>query len=106
MTAPGKVLAACIACMMLLAGCRDKLSLEDATVPLALGLEVEDDKFHSYISAPVFSRDIQKKSREAGAAAQSLRQTRSRHDAQFPGAVQGRNFQVVLLGKQMLQYDD
>lgn len=105
----GKFIISVVSCILLvaLAGCAsDKTNLEDATVPLALGLDVKDKKLHYYISAPVFSKDIQKKSREGGGIAEGLRQSRNQQDAQFPGSLAGRNFQVIIVGKQLLQYKD
>ncbi|MFE0555655.1 Ger(x)C family spore germination protein [Paenibacillus sp. NPDC058910] len=101
--------AAVLGCTLLLAliGCgNDKTNLEDATVPLALGLDVIDERLHYYISAPVFTRDIQKKSRGGEGIAEGLRQSRNQQDAQFPGAVSGRNYQVIIVGKKLLQYKD
>lgn len=83
-----------------------KTNLEDATVPLALGLDVKDQKLHYYVSAPVFSKDIQKKSREAEGLAEGLRSSKNQQDAQFPGSVGGRNFQVIVVGKELLKYKD
>ncbi|WKL02185.1 hypothetical protein Q0F98_38945 [Paenibacillus amylolyticus] len=105
----GKFIISVVSCILLVApaGCAsDKTNLEDATVPLALGLDVKDKKLHYYISAPVFSKDIQKKSREGGGIAEGLRQSRNQQDAQFPGSLAGRNFQVIIVGKQLLQYKD
>jgi len=96
-----------IALLLALFGCsNDKTDLEDATVPLALGLDVIDEKLRYYISAPVFSKDISKKSREGEGIAGGLRQSRNQQDAQFSGAVSGRNYQVIIVGKQLLQYKD
>jgi len=95
------------ALFLALLGCSsDKKDLEDATVPLALGLDVRDEKLRYYISAPVFSKDIKKKSREGEGIAAGLRQSRNQQDAQFSGAVSGRNYQVIIVGKQLLQYKD
>jgi len=88
-----------------LTGCGNgKINLEDATVPLALGLDVKNQKLHYYVSAPVFSKDIQKKSREAEGIAEGLRQSKNQQDAQFPGSVAGRNYQVIIVGKELLKY--
>ncbi|MCG7381866.1 Ger(x)C family spore germination protein [Paenibacillus sp. ACRRY] len=93
--------------MCSITGCGSgKTNLEDATVPLALGLDVEDQKLHYYVSAPVFSKDIQKKSREAEGIAEGLRQSKNQQDAQFPGSVAGRNYQVIVVGKELLKYKD
>lgn len=97
----------CCTLLLALIGCgSDKTNLEDATVPLALGLDVIDGKLRYYMSAPVFSKDIQKKSREGEGIAEGLRQARNQEDAQFPGAVAFRNYQVIIVGKKLLQYKD
>ncbi|MCM3782282.1 Ger(x)C family spore germination protein [Neobacillus mesonae] len=95
----------CFVLFFMLTGCsNDKTNIDEATVPLSMGLDVIEDKLHYYISAPVFSKDIQKKSREGEGIAEGLRQSRNQQDSQFPGSVAGRNFQVVVVGQQLLQY--
>ncbi|ETT47890.1 MULTISPECIES: Ger(x)C family spore germination protein [Paenibacillus] len=69
-------------------------------------MDVKDKKLHYYKSAPVFSKDIQKKSHEGGGIAAGLRQSKNQLDAQFPGSLAGRNYQVIIVGKQLLQYKD
>jgi Ger(x)C family germination protein len=91
---------------LLLQGCNDRVNLEDVSLPLALGLDLnEKEKFQFSISAPIFSKDIKKKSREVSGTAKSLRESRSKQDSQLPGSVQGRNYQVILLGKRLLQHN-
>ncbi|MEF2967006.1 Ger(x)C family spore germination protein [Paenibacillus sp. M1] len=107
MTDSIRKVAACVAGLLflLLTGCNDKLNLEDSTVPLGLGLDIVDDKLHFYVSAPVFSKEAKKKSSEAEGAVRGLRESRSLLDAQLPGAVASRNYQVIMIGKEMLRHD-
>jgi Ger(x)C family germination protein len=87
--------------------CSDQLYLENAATPLALGMDLDkNDKFHFYGTVPVFSKNIRKKSQEIAGTAESLRQSRSFQDAQTAGTIQGRNYQVILLGRRLLQHDD
>jgi len=87
--------------------CGDQLYLENAATPLALGLDLDkNEKFHFYSSAPVFSKNIKKKSQETSGTADSLRQSKAIQDAQSSGSIQGRNYQVVLLGRHFLSYED
>ncbi|MGO4547822.1 Ger(x)C family spore germination protein [Paenibacillus sp. 2TAB23] len=103
---PVKLLAL-IAASFFLSACGDQLTLENASTPLALGLDLdENEKFHFYSSAPVFSKNIKKKSQEFSDQAETLRQSKAIQDSHSAGSVQGRNFQVILLGRHMLQYDD
>lgn len=53
-------------------------------------------KLHYYISAPVYSKDIQKKSHEGGGIAEGLRRSKNQQDSQFPGSLAGRNYQVII----------
>lgn len=88
-------------------GCSDELSLENAATPLALGIDLDkNDKFRFYITIPVFSKNINKKSQQGGGEAFTLRQSKSQQDAQTAGSVQGRNYQVLLIGKRLLEHED
>ncbi|NOU91714.1 Ger(x)C family spore germination protein [Paenibacillus sp. LMG 31456] len=90
-----------------LTGCSDRLDMEDASFPLALGLDIDaNDKFHIYVTNPVFSKNVKKKSHEISEPAHTLRQSRVQQDAHSPGVFQGRKFQVILVGKRMLQHKD
>ncbi|KQO17808.1 Ger(x)C family spore germination protein [Paenibacillus sp. Leaf72] len=95
-----------IVIMLLLSSCSDQLNLENATTPLVLGMDLDKNKkFHFYLTAPVFSNRIKKKSMEMTGTAKTLRQSRSEQDAQTAGSTQGRNYQVILLGRRMLNYE-
>lgn len=92
--------------VLLLSSCSDQLNLENATTPLVLGMDLDkNEKFHFYLTAPVFSNRIKKKSVEMTGTAKTLRQSRSEQDAQTAGSTQGRNYQVILLGRRMLNYE-
>jgi len=87
--------------------CGDQLYLENAATPLALGMDLDkNEKFHFYSSAPVFSKNIKKKSQETSGSANSLRQSKAIQDSQSSGSIQGRNYQVILLGRHFLSYED
>ncbi|ANY68447.1 hypothetical protein BBD42_19695 [Paenibacillus sp. BIHB 4019] len=91
---------------LLLASCGDQLNLENATTPLVLGMDLDkNNKFHFYLTAPVFSKNIKKKSSEMTGVAKTLRQSRSEQDAQTAGSTQGRNYQIILIGKRMLEHE-
>lgn len=90
-----------------LPGCSDELPLENAATPLALGIDLdENNKFHFYNTTPLYSKAIKKKSQESSGTAYTLRQSKSQQDAFTSGSSQGRNYQVLLIGKRLLQYED
>lgn len=87
-------------------GCNDQLDLENSTTPLALGMDLDSkDRFRFYSTSPVFSESIKKKSQETNVLAESLRQSRAGQDSQSAGATQGRNYQVILVGRRMLEHE-
>ncbi|WP_338552105.1 Ger(x)C family spore germination protein [Paenibacillus sp. KS-LC4] len=91
---------------LFLSSCSDQLNLENANIPLVLGMDLDkNEKFHFYITAPVFSNNIKKKSNELTGMAKTLRQSKAAQDAQSSGATQGRNYQVILIGKRMMNYE-
>ncbi|MGG4143356.1 Ger(x)C family spore germination protein [Paenibacillus algorifonticola] len=91
---------------LILSSCGDQLNLENATIPLLLGMDLDkNDKFHFYLTTPVFSKNIKKKSSEMIGVAKTLRQSRSEQDAQSAGSTQGRNYQIILIGKRMLEHE-
>ncbi|MCD9024965.1 Ger(x)C family spore germination protein [Cohnella silvisoli] len=100
------LLAAAIVCLIL-KGSSDQLNLEDSALPLALCLDLDqNDELHIYTSSPVFGKNIKKKTHEIDVKARALRQSRTMQNEQSPGFVQGRNVQVILIGRRMLQHKD
>lgn len=92
---------------LLISGCSDELTLENAATPLALGIDLdENDKFNYYSSTPVYSKNSKRKSQQFGDIANTLRQSKSKQDSHTSVSIQGRNFQVILIGKRLLQHED
>ncbi|RCW45476.1 Ger(x)C family spore germination protein [Paenibacillus prosopidis] len=90
-----------------LTGCSDEITLENAATPLAHGIDLDEhNKFRFYNTVPLFSKTTKKKSQENSGTAYSLRQSKAQQDAFSPGSIQGRNYQVLLIGKRLLQYED
>lgn len=95
-----------LVCLTITTSCQDQLNLEDASTPLAIGVDLnEDNQFEFHTSTPIFSKDIKKKSLEISGTTRTLRQSRAMQNAQSPGSAQGRNFQVLLVGKRLLQHE-
>ncbi len=96
-----------LACLLLipLTGCADQIDLETATVPLALGMDLDEEgRFHYFTSEPIFSSKLKKTSHESSGTSTTLRQSRERQDSQILGLTLGRNFQVTIIGKRMMQH--
>lgn len=88
-------------------GCSDRIDMEDASIPLSLGVDLgPDNKLLYYSTFPVFSINVKKKKQETEAQATTLRQSRLKQDAHSAGVFSGRNYQVFLVGKRLLQQED
>lgn len=93
--------------VLTLAACAaDRLDLEEATIPLALGIDLdENDQLLMYTSSPVFIKGPENKSLETKAAALTPRQSRAAQGAETAGLLSGKNYQVILLGGRLLQHE-
>ncbi|MEW9700011.1 Ger(x)C family spore germination protein [Paenibacillus sp. SI8] len=90
--------------LVIVTGCSDRLDLEDGTIPLLAGYDLDkNNNFLSYAVNPVFSKNIEKKTQEIGLQAQTLRQSRGEADAFTAGTFQGSKFLVNLVSKRLLQ---
>ncbi|HBZ81453.1 MULTISPECIES: Ger(x)C family spore germination protein [Brevibacillus] len=90
-----------------LSGCMDRIDLEDATITLMAGVDVnEKDELLFYLSSPVFSREAKKKSEEFGVKAESFRQARARLDEMVTGLTLSGKIQAIVLGKRLLEHPD
>ncbi|MEC0232289.1 Ger(x)C family spore germination protein [Paenibacillus alba] len=91
----------------ILPGCADRLDMEDASIPLTLGLDLgADNEPIMYSTFPVFNKSAKKKTQETYARAQTMRQSRAEQDAHSAGVFSGRNYQVFLVSKRMVQHED
>ncbi|TXK81466.1 Ger(x)C family spore germination protein [Paenibacillus sp. N3.4] len=95
------------AMIVVVPGCADRLDMEDATLALALGVDLnEENKLMMYSTSPAFSKRAKKKTLETIERAQTLRESRAKQDAFSAGVFQGRNYQVLIVGKRLLQHED
>lgn len=91
---------------LFIGGCGDKVNLEEAAVPLAAGLDLDaNNQLRFYVSNPVFgekANDVQ----QYNIPVTSLRESRSVQDAYTSGALEGRNYQVYVVGRQLLHHEN
>ncbi|MEF3308263.1 Ger(x)C family spore germination protein [Paenibacillus sp. GYB004] len=89
---------------MLLGGCYDQTNLEDITLALTLGIDVnEDNELLIYTSSPVFSKEAKQKTEDYGVKATTIRQARGRLDSMVTAMTKSGKIQSILIGKQVLE---
>lgn len=91
----------------MLAGCRDQINLEDTTLSLMVGIDLnEKNELLFYISSPVFNREAKEKSEEYGIRSSTIRESRMGFDERVTGLTQAGKIQVLVFGKKLLAHPD
>ncbi|WP_176215265.1 Ger(x)C family spore germination protein [Cytobacillus gottheilii] len=100
------LLSFCIS-TLLLSGCNDKTNIEDITMTLMLGIDLnEDNEMIIYSSNPVFDKEVSDKNEEYSVKASSLREGRGELDSLLAGTISKGKMQVLLIGKKVIQHED
>ncbi|WP_338452897.1 Ger(x)C family spore germination protein [Niallia oryzisoli] len=90
-----------------LSSCGRNIPLEDLTISLILGIDL-DDKNNLIISEsnPVFNKDAKKNIETYQLKSKSIRESRKYFDALTTGEVTAAKIQVLLIGKRVLEHED
>jgi Ger(x)C family germination protein len=90
-----------------LSGCNDKTNIEDITMTLMLGIDLnENNELIIYSSNPVFDKEVSDKNEEYSVNASSLREGRGELDSLLAGTISKGKMQVLLIGKKVLQSEN
>ncbi|CAH1213792.1 hypothetical protein PAECIP111891_04029 [Paenibacillus allorhizoplanae] len=93
--------------VVIISSCSDRLDMEDASFALLVGFDLDkENEFIVYSTSPVFSKDVEKKTRELRVKPQTNRQSREKQDSYTQGVFQGRSIQVILISKRILQQEN
>ncbi|MFS0553596.1 Ger(x)C family spore germination protein [Brevibacillus sp. 179-C9.3 HS] len=93
--------------VVMLTGCMDRINLEDATLSLMMGIDLnEKNELLFYMSSPVFSKEAKEKTEEYGVRASSTRESRMGFDEIVTALTVSGKIQIIVLGKRLLQHPD
>lgn len=96
-----------IVLVTMLPGCMDRINLEDTTLALMTGIDLnEKNELLFYMTSPVFSREAKEKSEEFGVKADTMREARFGYDRLVTALTVAGKIQVLVLGKRLLQHPD
>ncbi|WP_282938387.1 Ger(x)C family spore germination protein [Paenibacillus sp. RC67] len=102
-----QVLTGVILLTLLLSGCRDRHNLEDLTVVLILGIDVDrNNNLVFYESSPVFNKEAKDKEEEFGVKASTFHEAREVFDAMVTALSVDGKVQLILLSQRLLQRGD
>lgn len=93
--------------IVILSGCGSKAPLEDLTLALIIGIDLDDENnLVFYELNPVFSEGAKKGIESYEVKAKTIRDSRRLFNALTTGEVTAGKIQVLLLGKRVLQHGD
>lgn len=93
-----------VMCFLLLPGCYDQMILEDVSLSLMVGLDVNDsNNLVVYSQSPVFYKEAKDNLENASVISSSMRDSREKFDSILTGLTTGAKNQVLLIGKKLLE---
>ncbi|PEJ59085.1 spore gernimation protein [Bacillus sp. AFS002410] len=102
-----KKIAKCLLSVMLLiglTGCKDKINIEDITIALLWGIDIDQQgEVNIYMASPVFSKDVKEKNEQFKVKSLSLREARDIIDSRSTGITAGGKVQTVLIGRKVIE---
>ena len=94
-----------ITLILLMAGCRDRINLEDITLALMYGIDLDDNNhLIVYMSSPVFNKDVQKKDEQIKFTTKTLFYSSNQFDSAVTAMTRGGKLQTLLIGKRILDH--
>ncbi len=91
--------------MTLLAGCTDRVNVEDISIALLVGIDIDDEERLVFTSSsPVFNAPNKNQEEIVTVHAQSLRQSRQPFDATITALTRRGKLQVLLIGERVVQH--
>ncbi|OIK13007.1 spore gernimation protein [Bacillus sp. MUM 116] len=102
-----KILYCLFFSFFLITGCADQINVEDVTLSLILGLDLdEDNHLMVYMASPVFNKEAPMKEEKIAVKAYTIRNSRELFDTTVMALTSGTKTQVFLLGKRLLKQKD
>lgn len=91
--------------LLSLPGCADQMNLEDITLTLAAGIDLnEKNELVVYLSSPVFNKEARDKEEEYGVEALTFKQSRRKFDNVVTALTVAGKVQVMLIGKRVVEH--
>ncbi|MCP1307505.1 Ger(x)C family spore germination protein [Paenibacillus tyrfis] len=99
--------AALALCVAVLPGCWDQTNIENLTLALTIGLDLDEkDNLMVYMASPVFTKEAKKKNEVYGFRSKTIRTSRNKFDSVVTALTVGGKSQALLLGKRLVERAD
>ncbi|MBP1964654.1 Ger(x)C family spore germination protein [Paenibacillus aceris] len=102
-----KIMLLLMAVILLLPGCDDRMDLENISLVLMMGIDLDkDDNLVFYSSSPVFNKEAKEKNEQSKVRAITGRESRNKLDARVSALISNGKIQSILLGKRLLEHEE
>ncbi|MFF2876032.1 Ger(x)C family spore germination protein [Gottfriedia sp. NPDC057991] len=105
-----KKIAQCLLIVMLLTGltgCKDKINIEDITMALLYGIDIDEQgEVNIYMASPVFSKEVKEKNEQFKVKSLSIKEASDFIDSRATGITAGGKVQTVLISRKVIEYKD
>ncbi|PFO63083.1 Ger(x)C family spore germination protein [Bacillus cereus] len=99
-----KILFSVLIPLLLFTGCLDQMNVEDVTLTLILGLDLDENgDLKVYLSSPVFNKEAKIKEEQYGVKSVTVRNSREKFDTMAMALTSGSKTQLILIGKRLLK---
>ncbi|PGL73179.1 Ger(x)C family spore germination protein [Bacillus sp. AFS055030] len=86
-------------------GCKGKVNIEDVTLAMIVGIDVNDEnKVEIYMASPIFSGETKAKTNYFNVQTLSLKESRNYFDTRASGVTGGGKIQAILIGSKVLEH--
>ncbi|PEL14201.1 Ger(x)C family spore germination protein [Bacillus sp. AFS017336] len=101
-----KITISCLLLLEILTGCKKSVNIEDITMGLVLGVEIDQQQknLNVFMSSPVFSEEAEEKNEQIVVDASSVREARNLFDSRVTGVSSGGKLQAFLIGTKLAKY--
>jgi Ger(x)C family germination protein len=101
-----KVMVLLIAVLLVLPGCDDRVDLEDISLLLMLGIDLDkDNNLVFYSSSPVFNKEAKEKNEQTKVYSSTVRGARNELDARVSALISSGKVQSILVGSRVLEHE-
>lgn len=101
-----KIMLLLIVIMLVLPGCDDRVDLEDISLMLMMGIDLDkDNNLVFYSSSPVFNKEAKEKNEQTKVYSTTVREARNAFDSRVSALISAGKVQSILIGGRVLEHE-
>lgn len=101
-----KIMLPLIIMLLVLPGCDDRVDLENISLMLMMGIDLDkDNNLVFYSSSPVFNKEAKEKNEQTKVYSTTVRDARNEFDARVSALISAGKVQSILIGERVLEHE-